>query len=82
MDNSNTVYFGEVIWFNTKRGPNQGIGFLQWEIDGVRQKDMFVHFSDIVCDGFKVLLKGQKVSFQIGQNYHGQPKAINVTVIG
>lgn len=53
----NKVFYGEVVWFDIKRG----FGFIVWEKDQVVQKDIFVHFSDIACDGFKALYKGQKV---------------------
>lgn len=66
------VYDGTVIWFN------RGIGFIEWSKEGQKQKDMFVHYSDIVCDGFKKLTKGQRVTFAIGVNKHGQPKAVEV----
>jgi CspA family cold shock protein len=68
---------GEVIWFDPKRG----FGFIEWQQNGVRQKDLFVHFSDIECEGFKTLYKGQKVSFGLGTNKHGDPKAIEVMVL-
>ncbi len=71
------LYYGEVIFFKNK----PGFGFLSWNKNGQKQKDMFVHFSDINCDNFKTLLKGQKVSFNIGKNYHGVDKATNVTVM-
>lgn len=71
------VYYGEVIFFDPKRG----YGFLTWEKDGIKQKDVFIHFSDIVCEGFKTLYKGQKISFGLGTNKHGDPKAISVTVL-
>lgn len=74
---SNTKFYGKVVWFSSRKG----IGFVQWEKDGVPQKDMFVHYSDIVCDGFKTLHKDQKVSFEIGANVRGEPKAINVEVL-
>jgi CspA family cold shock protein len=77
MSEDNTVYFGICCWFDPKRG----MGFLEYEIDGVKQKDMFVHFTDIIMEGFKTLYKQQRVSFQIGTNRHGDPKAINVTVL-
>lgn len=77
MTDDKTVYYGEVLWFN----PARGFGFLAWEKDGAKQKDMFCHFSDVVCEGFKTLYKGQKVSFQIGTNNHGDPKAISVQVL-
>lgn len=72
---STEKYFGEVIWFS------KGIGFIKWDLNNVPQKDMFVHYSDINCEGFKNLYKNQKVSFKIGKNNSGQPKAIEVTVL-
>lgn len=70
-------FYGEVLWFDPKRG----IGFIGWEKDGVKQKDMFVHYSDISCEGFKTLFKQQRVSFGIGTAHSGRPKAINVEVL-
>lgn len=70
-------YIGKVIWFNNERG----FGFIDWNIDGVKQKDMFVHFSDILCDGFKTLKQDQLVKFQLGKNHKGDFKAISVDVI-
>lgn len=70
-------FYGEVLWFDPKRG----FGFINWEKDGVKQKDMFCHFSDVKVEGFKTLHKHQKVSFSIGVNNHGDPKAINVEVL-
>jgi CspA family cold shock protein len=67
------TYEGEVIWFD----PKAGYGFIGWEGDS----DMFVHFSDIVQEGYKTLKKGQKVTFQIGQNNTGKPKAVEVGVV-
>ena len=68
---------GDVIWFDPKRG----FGFIEWEKEGEKQKDLFVHFSDVECEGFKTLYKGQKVSFGLGVNKHGDPKAINVEIL-
>jgi cold shock CspA family protein len=70
-------FYGEVLWFDPKRG----FGFIGWEKDGVKQKDMFVHFSDVTCEGFKTLYKHQKVSFGLGTNKHGDPKATNVEIM-
>lgn len=70
-------FLGEVLWFDAKRG----YGFIGWEKDGNKQKDLFVHFSDISCEGFKTIYKGQKVSFGIGINKRGDPKAIDVIVL-
>lgn len=71
------VYVGKIIWFDNKKS----YGFISWEINGVAQKDIFLHFSDILCEGFKTVKKDQKVSFTIGVNNRNQPKACNVTVI-
>jgi len=71
------VFYGTVIWFDAKRG----FGFISWEKDGASQKDIFVHFSDIVCEGFKTLNKNYKVSFKIGTNNRGEPKAVEVTAL-
>lgn len=68
---------GDVIWFDPKRG----FGFIEWEKNGEKQKDLFVHFSDIECEGFKTLYKGQKVSFGLGVNKHGDPKAVDVVIL-
>ncbi len=65
-------YTGTVIWFD----PRLGFGFLSRTGD----KDLFVHWSDIESEGFKTLKKGQTVSYGVGLNRHGQPKAIEVLV--
>lgn len=74
---SDEKFYGEVLWFDPKRG----FGFIEWEKDGVKQKDMFVHFSDVSCEGFKTLYKHQKVSFTLGVNKHGDPKACGVEIM-
>jgi CspA family cold shock protein len=72
------VYTGTVIWFSN----TINFGFIGWEKDGVKQSDAFVHYSDIAMEGYKTIKKDQKVSFSIGKNNRGDPKAINVTVLG
>ena len=74
---TDSKFVGVVLWFDPKRG----FGFIGWEKGGVKQKDLFVHFSDISCEGFKTLLKDQKVSFSIGNNFNNQPKATEVEVL-
>lgn len=69
-------FCGEVLSFD----PKKGYGFIGWNKFDVQQKDLFVHFSDIICDGFKTLNKGQKVEFELGSNRHGNTKAVNVTL--
>lgn len=74
---SERKFCGEVLWFDSKRG----YGFIGWNRLDIQQKDLFVHFSDIICEGFKTLNKDQKVEFELGTNRHGNAKAINVTII-
>jgi len=77
MSEDKEVFEGVVDWFDSK----MGFGFLNWEKDKVKQKDMFCHYSDINMTGFKILKAGQRVSFSIGKNNSGDDKAIDVKVI-
>ncbi len=63
---------GIVKWFNEKKG----FGFIEQD-DG---PDVFVHFSGIISDGFKLLHEGDRVTFDIEQGEKG-PSAVNVTVV-
>lgn len=60
---------GKVKWFNAEKG----YGFITGE-DG---KDVFVHFSAIVGEGFRSLDEGQEVTFDVVQGARG-PQAANV----
>ena len=63
---------GKVKWFDSKKG----YGF----ITGENGKEIFVHFSGIVTDGFNSLNEGQPVEFEVGSGAKGE-QAVNVTVI-
>ena len=54
----------------------KGFGFLAQDNGG---KDVFVHFSAIASTGFKTLIEGQAVSFDIEEGQRG-PSAVNVTI--
>ena len=60
---------GTVKWFNAKKG----FGFISDE----EGKDVFVHFSALQMDGFKVLEEGDKVEFEVVNGEKG-PQAANV----
>lgn len=61
---------GRVKWFNDSKG----YGFIE-PTDGSR--DVFVHYSAITGDGYKSLVEGQEVTFELGQGDKG-PHALNV----
>jgi cold shock protein len=60
---------GKCKWFNAKKG----YGF----ITGEDNKDVFVHFSGIVMDGYKLLKENQAVEFEVVTTGKGS-QAINV----
>lgn len=61
---------GKVKWFNAKKG----YGFICDE-DGA---DVFVHFSALNMEGFKVLEEGDTVEYGVVDGEKG-PQAANVT---
>lgn len=48
---------GIVKWFSDKRG----YGFIECND---LEKDVYIHFSDIVMEGYKSLSRGDKVTFE------------------
>lgn len=63
---------GTVKWFNNSKG----YGFISQESGD----DVFVHYHQIVTEGFKTLEEGQKVEFTIGEGEKG-PQAIEVKIV-
>ena len=61
---------GTVKWFNAKKG----FGLISDE----EGNDVFVHFSALQMDGFKVLDEGDEVEFEVIDGEKG-PQAANVT---
>ena len=54
---------GKVKCFNAEKG----YGFITGD-DG---KEVFVHFSQIVCEGYKTLDDGQAVSYEVKEGERG-----------
>lgn len=62
---------GKVLWFN----PKLGYGFIN---NKNIKDDIYVHYSDIKCDGYKELYEDDIVCFIYDEDYN---KALNVEVI-
>ena len=63
---------GTVKWFNAEKG----FGFIERE----NGNDVFVHFSNIVGEGYKSLEDGQSVDFDIVDGQRGE-QATNVVAV-
>ena len=63
---------GRVKWFDEKKG----FGFIERQ----EGNDVFVHFRAIQGDGFKTLVEGQEVEFEVEQGQKG-PQAANVVLL-
>jgi CspA family cold shock protein len=63
---------GTVKWFSDEKG----YGFITPDEGG---KDLFVHHSNILGEGFKTLAENAKVSFEPREGQKG-PEATNVTL--
>jgi CspA family cold shock protein len=61
---------GKVKWFDGKKG----YGFIEKE-DG--SGDVFVHYQDIVGEGYRTLHEGDRVEFEIAESPKGE-KAIKI----
>ena len=58
---------GRVKWFNNEKG----YGFIEYD----DKEDIFVHYSAIICDGYKTLTENQLVEYQLIQT----PKGLQAT---
>nr|WP_176452944.1 cold-shock protein [Staphylococcus chromogenes] len=63
---------GTVKWFNSEKG----FGFIERE----NGNDVFVHFSNIVGEGYKSLEDGQSVDFDIVDGQRGEQATNGVAV--
>lgn len=55
---------GTVKWFNAEKG----FGFIEQQDGGA---DVFAHYSNIAGSGYRELLEGQQVSFDVTQGQKG-----------
>ena len=65
---------GKVKWFDERKG----FGFITPDDGG---KDLFVHHTNIMGQGFRSLSEGQSVEYEVGQGRKG-PQATNVHASG
>lgn len=65
---------GKIKWFNNRKG----FGFISGE-DG---KEVFVHYSGIVGDGYRTPKTGQAVVYDVSQDDKGRDVAVNVSAVG
>lgn len=63
---------GKVKWFSSQRG----YGFITSE----EGKEIFVHFSSIIGEGYKILEQGNEVEFEVDKGFKGV-QAVNVKKI-
>jgi CspA family cold shock protein len=64
---------GKVKWFSNQKG----YGFISQD----NGKDVFVHFSGVISEGYKSLKEGQEVEFDITEGTKGD-QAANVRITG
>jgi CspA family cold shock protein len=64
------VAVGTVKWFNSEKG----YGFIA--TDG--GPDVFVHYSAILMDGFRTLVEGDRVEFEVQAGRDGRSQAAEV----
>jgi len=62
---------GKVKWFSNQKG----YGFITTD----ENRDIFVHFSAIVSEGYKSLKEGDSVEFEVAQGPKGD-QAANVKI--
>ncbi len=67
---------GTVKWFSESKG----YGFIAPEGNDKHAKDIFVHWSGIIGDGYKKLVEGDQVEFEIFDGTKGK-QAGNVKII-
>jgi len=67
------VACGRVKWFSEEKG----YGLIESGEEGV-----FVHYTEIVGEGFRTLEEGSEVEFELVEDRRGRKRAARVEVIG
>jgi len=71
---------GRVKWFSSKKG--YGFIIRNPEEPEENQEELFCHWKNIEMDGFKTLLPGLKVEFEVGPGQkEGTVEAKNVKIV-
>ena len=66
---------GIVKWFDAKKG----YGFIvSPEVEEIKDKDIFVHYTKIQMEGFKKLEAGESISYDLVWSSEGKPQADSV----
>lgn len=68
---------GIVNWFDSQRG----FGFLTGRSGQYNGKDIFVHFSAIQMEGYRTLVEGAEVTYEVEIGPKNKPQACNVRAI-
>jgi CspA family cold shock protein len=66
---------GRVKWFSDEKG----YGFIESEGGG---EEVFVHYTEIVGEGFRSLEEGSVVEFEVVDGRRGKKQASRVEVVG
>jgi CspA family cold shock protein len=64
---------GKVKWFSEEKD----YGFIEGE-DG----EFFVHYTEIVGEGFRTLEEGSEVDFEVVEGRRGRKQAARVEIVG
>ncbi len=72
-EGSRIMLTGSVKWFNNAKG----YGFI---VQDNGEKDVFVHHSAVLMEGYRSLNEGERVEYEIEQTPKG-PAAVNVRKI-
>lgn len=59
----------------------EGFGFITPDVPHPDGRDVFVYYSSILMPGFRKLVRGQRVRFEMGASPDGRPQAVSVEIL-